>query len=542
MKKKILFFPLLATLALTSCQSNDEPINVGNNTESKDCGFVAVNIVQPKAATFKAGTAPTGFEYGLDAENKAENGLFFVFNEAGTQMYGNPQVLSLTPNETSVGDNSPVEKIYEAVLVLDGVKNNPVDQAVQIVCVLNAPAELAEATTLAELKEKMDNSTINAAGPFIMSNSVYKDGGKAVLGAEIKKTDIYLSADSALHNPVNIYVERTVAKVRTNAVNEMTNTTGADPVVDGVQKHLTIEITGLEIANIAQSAYMFKNLDLDQLGSSYDWAWDVTNHRSYWETTPVANKQTYKNKTYTDITYGFDPTKGIEGEYIRPNTANTKTAVLVTAKLKDDSNYADLVYLRGSYFNTEKAKNLIAQYLANNGYYKEVAANSYTQLTKDDLDWENKVDNPLLTWLKSYEVVAKIKIPESGIAPTLKKLSAGTYVDATVDEVNQLLAGNADNAPYKARVFNQGSCYYFVNIDQSPLSGTTYTPHQYDGVVRNHIYDLTLNSIAGIGIPVFDPTDTIVPEDLGNEKLYYLAASVNVLDWKLVKQEINFNH
>lgn len=542
MKKKIFcFFPILVALALSSCSNNDEPTNVGNNTGNKDCGFVAVNIVQPKATTFKAGTAPEGFEYGEDAENQADNGLFFVFNQDGTQMYGEPQVISLT-NSGNKNDGEKVEKIYNAVLVIDGAKQNPLDEAVQIVCVLNAPAELASKTTLSELKSEIDRSTINPNGPFVMSNSVYKNGDVVVLGETITKDDIFLSADSALHAPVNIYVERTVAKVRTNAVNAMDNTAGAKPVVDGAEKPLTINITGLSIANIAESAYLFKNID--DLGATYAWAWDAANHRSYWETTPHASgTQTYQNKTYSQISTGFDATKGIENEYIRPNTGNQKTAILVTAQLMDGSNPADIVYLRGSYFPTEKAKNLIAQYLANNGYYKEVSADNYSQLSATDFKWVNKVDDASLTWLKSYEVVAQIDVPEGGTAPTLKKRTAtGTYENATVEEVNRLLAGNASDAPYKARVYTNGYCYYFVNIDQSSLSGATYTPHQYDGVVRNHIYDLTLNSISGIGIPVFDPTDIIIPEDLSKEKLYYLAATVNILDWKLVTQTVDFNN
>ena len=58
--------------------------------------------------------------------------------------------------------------------------------------------------------------------------------------------------------------------------------------------------------------------------------------------------------------------------------------------------------------------------------------------------------------------------------------------------------------------------------------------------MRNHIYDLTLSSIKGIGTPVFDPDDVIIPERPDIENLYYLAARINVLAWKVVSQTVNF--
>lgn len=63
---------------------------------------------------------------------------------------------------------------------------------------------------------------------------------------------------------------------------------------------------------------------------------------------------------------------------------------------------------------------------------------------------------------------------------------------------------------------------------------------KFEGVIRNHVYDLTLNSISGVGTPVFDPNDVIIPETPDEETLWYLGAEVNVLKWRIVKQTVDF--
>lgn len=537
MKKKFFLLPFLAALAFAGCSNDDDPAAGGNENEGENYGYVAVNIVQPKSIGARASA---GFEYGSDDENKAESGLFFIFNEDGTA-YGQPQRLALTGSGT--GNSPEVERIYNAVLVIDGAATAPT-AGLQIVCVLNAPAGLETGvTSLAGLTEKIDNYSTHTSGTFIMSNSVYKDGDDTILGATVAAENISTSASVALNKPVNIYVERVVAKIRAKGTDSFTNN-GANPAIDGVEKNLNIKITGIEIANIAETSYLVKNID----GISYNWAWDVTNKRSYWETVPSA--LTYSNKSYNTIVTDspkdgdgdtFDITKVNTTDYIQPNTSAQKTAVLVTAELLDGTSPYDFVYLRGGYFTPDKALAVIAQYAANNGYYKKTSAEGvtpevYSQLSINDFEWKNKLDEGATqyTWLERYEVVAQVK---SDVSDLYKKDGA-TYTSATASDINTLLAGTENSHPYVAQYYKDGKCYYFVNIDQSSIASAT--AHTYDGVVRNHIYDLTLNSIKGIGTPVFDPDDVIIPERPDVENLYYLAAQINVLAWKVVSQTVDF--
>lgn len=556
MKKKLFFLPFLAALAFTGCSNDDDPAAGGNENKGDDYGYVAVNIVQPKSIGTRA--AGTGFEYGSDDENKAESGLFFIFNADGTiYSMDNPQSIALTTDKSGDEANNSVtpqvEKIYNAVLVIDGATTAPT-AGLQIVCVLNAPADLATSSvsSLSDLKAKIADYSAHTSGTFIMSNSVYKDGDKEILGATVATENISKSASVALNNPVDIYVERVVAKIRAKGISSFNNQ-GANPAIDGVEKNLTIKLTGIEIANIAQTSYLVKNID----GISYDWAWDATNKRSYWETVPA--NLTYGNKSYNTIVSDspkdgengtFDITKVNTTDYIQPNTSTQKTAVLVTAELLDGTTPYNFVYLRGGYFTPDNALALIAQYAANNGYYKKTSAENatpvtYSQLATTDFEWKNKFDEGATqyTWLERYEVVAQVK---SNVSNLYKK-NGDTYTSVTANDINTLLAGSENSHPYVAQYYKDGKCYYFVNIDQTSVANerkatgaSDAAAHTYDGVVRNHIYDLTLSSIKGIGTPVFDPDDVIIPERPDIENLYYLAAQINVLAWKVVTQTVNF--
>lgn len=538
MRRKILFLPILATLMLAGCSTDDDLTTGGNENEGKT-GYIAVNIVQPKTIMGRAVTEDD-FEDGNDTENYAQTGLFFIFDNSGNKV-GDAQTLALTGSGTNP-INPAVERIYNAVLVVDGKKVEP-EEGLQIVCVLNAPSGLTDATTLSALKKKVDNYDAHTEGTFIMTNSVYKDGDKEILGATVDENNIAQSADKALANPVQIYVERVVAKIRAKSDGEFNNQ-GAEINMGNDTKQLKINITGIEIANIARTSYLFKNI----ANIDYTWAWDVNNRRSYWETVPTSLK--YDNQSYNQIKEdGFDIKNVNLTQYIQPNTSTTKTAVLVTAELQDmEGKPYDFVYLRGGYFTPNDALTLIAERAAKEGYWKKTGDNpvKYSQLSSEDFEWEDIHDNPLLTWLKSYEVVAKVKSNITNLYKYNKE--EDKYVELNgVTEINNWLAGTATDHPYVARYYKDGKCYYFVNIDQTSVANsmfaeglTSYEAHTYDGVVRNHIYNLTLNSIKGIGTPVFDPTDVIIPERPDDENLYYLAAQINVLKWRLVNQTVNF--
>ena len=59
------------------------------------------------------------------------------------------------------------------------------------------------------------------------------------------------------------------------------------------------------------------------------------------------------------------------------------------------------------------------------------------------------------------------------------------------------------------------------------------------GVVRNHLYDVNINSVVGLGTPVYDPDEKIVPQKPDNDETY-IAAKVNVLSWRVANNDFDF--
>lgn len=523
MRKKALFFPVLAALMLAGC-SNDEILNddTGNGSQG-EASYLAVNIVTPRTITGRAAT-DGGFQEGVSEENAADEGLFLFFNAAGNQTQ-TPQTVDLKWEANSAKDNPAIEKVSEAVIVIAGNT-----QPTQLLVILNAPADLElGGKTLSEVRAIADDysATLAANGkcnPLVITNSTYKDGE----GNDACATDItnktFKDPEEAKkdENVVNVYVERVVAKVMTSAIGDDFTNDGTDITVDGTTVHLTPTIEGIEIANIAEKSYLFKSIT-----GSDTWPWtgwnDADNYRSYWATCP--DKLTYANQSWNVID-NTDPTSA-QTFYVQENTSNTKSCVLVTATLKDENGNADdFVRWAGLYYTPENFLNQYCNLLRDAGF-RVKTDNSTRTINTTDIAWltndEHKqlVDN---NTLKGYEMTVQLTETAKGL----------TFVkgdeDATANEVNEFLLEKANRVWY----WKDGKAYYFVNIEHfgdAPFN---------EGVVRNHIYQLNLKSLTGVGVAVFNPDETIIPEKPSDD-LYYLAARINILKWKLVSQDVNFD-
>ena len=79
------------------------------------------------------------------------------------------------------------------------------------------------------------------------------------------------------------------------------------------------------------------------------------------------------------------------------------------------------------------------------------------------------------------------------------------------------------NMPH-AKIWKNGATYFYFDIEQFGNKA---------GVVRNHLYDTSLTKIAGLGTPVYNPDEDIIPEKPVDEDTY-IAAKVKILSWRLI--------
>lgn len=549
MRLKSLFMSMAAGLALVGCSSEDDMLNGGTDPATGETGYIAVNIVQPKTVGSRAQTGD--YENGTADENLAREGLFYIFNSDGqVQTINNQTSQRVALSGDGMKDDPAIERIYNAVLLINGIMDDPTENAKQIVCILNAPAGFENFTinTLSDLQAKVDDYCTDKteAGKFVMSNSVYNDAdGNIIIGTPVTADKVKTSASEALNDPVDIYVERVVAQVRAHEKDGGMTNEGVTIPVDGKDTKFNIVIDAMALTNLSDKANMIKSID----GYTASWNWNSPeNFRSFWEIMPAKIGET---EQVTIQKYSWNQMAGNANgyyqagnspcfkQYILPNTFTAaegeiiNTAIVVAAHLTDENgNNADLVWIRGGYTTDESAKNIIATAVFNQfRYYKKTDDNKYMSLEPNDFEWTNEASD------KGYLCYAKLK-ETFGTDNKVYTLAGNTATEVTdgVEKVNSYLDTKSNNL--YARKYTDGKCYYFVEIEHVEAVNDNAA---IKGIVRNHIYDLTLNSIEGPGIPVFDPDDQVIPENPDEDKkLYYLGAQVNVLDWRIVTQGINF--
>ncbi len=569
MKKKLLLLPLLAALAFASCSNDDLSTNGGEKPGTGDLRYLAVNIVTPNESAKKSmSRAADGFEAGTDAENAVTSALFILLDE--TKVAQAPvKVASDALNPwTSGATDANEEKISSAVLVIDGQNTKP-ENIKGILAVLNPTTEIAGKIaidmTLDEVKAIIDDcsTTAGASGSFVMSNSAYADNENAEqLAAKVTVDNLKTTPELAKASPVKIYVERAVAKIKTNALTEMTvgeadnqgkvKVDMVDETGTVTSNNLTIDIQGVQIANCAEKSYLFKNIDGFTATAPFTGWNDVAKHRSYWANIP--SDVTYKNYTWNEISGAGEGNTAITGEHafyaqenvVDNNLAVGHTAVIVTAQLKLNDAAIDLVKIADKYYTSNGALKQLAGFLNNLGYRVKTVSTpegATTPVTK----YETLADNSL-TWLDNaltgtevWEGFAQLSTTyaegKTFVKYNAESTNADKYDESSADAINEVLKGDA----FSVLMWKDGHCYYFVDIEHFGKVGEADNQVTLKGIIRNHIYNLNLKTLKGLGVPVFDPKVEIIPQKPTEGEYFYLAAEINILKWVLVNQEVNFN-
>lgn len=601
--KKVKFYAaaLASLLMLGACSSSDDL--GGGTSESKDGkSYIAVNIksVGTAGAGSRADYQQGGgtYEDGTENEGAIQKVRFYFFNNDGSTYLLKSSQVNWKEVETSVNGATAedhlttIEGKTAALLVIDGeTKTAPA----YMIAVVNpqtltnlGTGSYRESQLRDELKDTQFVKISTEDGTkkysdFVMSNSVYAENGARVCASSVSG-HVAESSDDAVKNPVNIYVERVLAKATTNVNTE----SGWKQIESGEDKgkweikvgeiNINTEdksdantetkteekrdvyavVTGWGLADENGKAELEKQIDV----TSSNWTsailgidpWTSPDyHRCYWSAsvkiTPTSGTNPSVNHPFKDFTTQF----GTTPLYTCPNTPtyedfkggvnkkpyeNDLTKVLVAAKLVyyDDDNTphaADICKYRGMQFLG--ADNVLKQVAKDHNEYWTVDPNDshkHVLLAPTDLEYttSNFVTDGSYSAdeLKSYEVRPVLK---AGVKVYVKNAD-GSF--ATVDSNDKL---NYELAQSPVQVRKEGMTYYYTPIRHLAQSIDDFG---YYGVVRNHSYRITINSIQGFGTPVYDPEaviDPVIPKDTET----YLAARINVLSWRVVPSSVDLD-
>ncbi len=582
------FFPLAcAALMMSACSSDD-----GNGSENpniaSEAQYLAVNIVNVGAAPTRGSSTDPNYANGTLAENQIKKVRFYFFNADGS-----PYTLVATGETTTEsnvnwleqktiepikdGTTGSVDKILNTVLVING---SIAAAPATMVAVIN-PETLKDVTlnkkgtvTLSELRDsKFDtqfyklNSDTKTNEDFVMTNSVYREGENTICPSLISG-HLETKADAAKANPVNIYVERVAAKVSAK-VDDKTVPAGftANPWELGDGTNWETDKYGMEVGTFGESTKIYAVIEgwgvADEnsqamLEKQIDKAWTDASlgittwntadyHRSFWETmTSAAGTNIYKKANhsfnqytskiandFTNITYTLPNTTQAKVSDVYNGNNLTKFLVAATLKYKDGTTWknADICRYRGIEYMGGKAKLKDVVAATYNKYYTMNTAGGYEPLAASDItfDYARSVTNTAAKEVADCQMVPTLVDPDKKYYTKTVSSTGTTYTLANKDDVVK------DIEMYPADIRENGKTYYYVPIRH--LGAATTDPAYY-GVVRNHYYQVNLQSLKGFGSSVNDPDREITPV-IPSEETSYLAAKINVLQWRVVSQDVN---
>lgn len=383
-----------------------------------------------------------------------------------------------------------------------------------------------------------------------MSNSVYAKDGNSVCETSISGY-VKNSPTDAKNSPVDIYVERVVAKVQANLNTTAFETgdatkwgTGKYGIMVGTYNSTTdvyAVIDGWGVADENGKAKLEKQIDPTWTDTSLGiTTWSTSDYkRSFWETSVAFTGTTPVNHKFTDYTSNAINTT-TSYLYTLPNTPtaaitnkyeNDLTKFLVVAHLvyKDGTTWknAEICHYKGiDYLGVENLKTQIADEC---GVYVQSATTpaTYTKITKADITFVKSTS----TSAKDYQVVPKLVDDSKTYYVNTGTISAPVYTTKTAADIN------TEFAKSPAQVRTEGKVYYFIPIKHL---GSANSLAEY-GIVRNHLYNITLDKIVGFGTPVYNPDEIIDPTVPVDENTY-LAARINVLQWRVVNQNVDLDY
>lgn len=580
---RLYYLALAGALMLGACSSSDD-LKDGGATANEAKSYIAVNIksVGTTGAGTRADYPQDGgtYEDGTANEGAISKVRFFFFNSDGSAyiMKGTEvNYKDLDASVTGAADHlQTIEGKTTAMLVIDGeTKTAPA----YMIAVVN-PQTLTKLENKAyresQLRDEFtDKRFVQIAtdgtgkySDFVMSNSVYAENGARVCASSVSG-HVEENSVEATKNPVDIYVERVVAKATTTVKTDNgweKITSGADAGkykikvgkinIDAEhEKDVYAVVQGWGLADENGTAELEKQIDV----ITNNWTsailgidpWTSPDyHRCFWSAsvpfTPASGTNSIVNHAFSAFTTPF----GATPLYTCPNTPtytdftdgvnnkpydNTLTKVLVAAKLvyyDDDNNShpADICKYRG--MQILGADNVLKQVAKDHSEYWTVDptnASKHILLAYTDLKYTREnLAGSTTDGLKSYEVRPVLK---AGVK-VYKKNSDGSFaITDSNDELNTSLA----ESPVQVRM--DGMTYYYTPIRHLAQNKTEMG---YYGVVRNHSYRITINTMSGFGTPVYNPDeviDPVIPKDTET----YLAARINVLSWRVVPSSVDLD-
>ena len=570
----------LISIALLSLAVACSKENVTSNQGGSDANqYMAVDIAMSVGASTKAPAAD--YRDGSEAEStvNVKNSIFLFYDAYGNFLTSG--VISATDGSVDENGNLKlttnlsgfVEKESKAVIVLGPTRLRPA----LVLAVLNYDkCDALKNLSLADAHAQVDNNEISTeAGKFTMTNSVYVDGKNVVNATPISASSVKETKEEALKSPVQIYVEREVAKVNMKGKDGLNKTAegkiyfetaNAEYVLDGVKVAARIVVDGWAVNAFNTTSYLVKNVPASWIATNPFANWyDEAAKRTFWAQDPNYSGSedyifgrdpkdepgTYKNVQYlswkeatlndvNSYSYMYENTADKASAKVNGGELANVPTILIAAHVEMAQAGAawknpDLYKFGGLFYTKTSLKNYAAEQILKNKLHWEYTT---TEGTKTASISPEQINIAFVANVADNSGSVKVKVAgvTAPAADAQLKKADNTVIESAnwATDVEEILNGETgfNVAKNELVCYKEGKCYYQVPIKHNQTADDVAY-----GTVRNHIYELTLSKIAKIGNPVFDEDEKLVLIP-GEEKNYYVSAELKILKWRVVTQDV----
>lgn len=563
------FFGLAVIAAMTaSCSSNNDLVNGGNGSGEVENGtaYASFKINLPTTSGTRAAGDPQGtpdFNEGTAAEYEVKNGTILIFDKDG-KFVESADLGTMNP-WTDVTE-SGVTTAAIATVKLTKVSVSGTDKYKALVLLNNNTADdvnkkvtLPTASTDTYAKWSKDLSKVNAVnyaktdGIFMANAPMYK-GTTTEPTTLVDIKGVYASPEEAQAKPATtIYVERGLAKVTMKDFK-----TGGYSIGGGTYDGATVKIEKWQLDVTNKSTYPVHQIG--GLSSATTGFADIWKTGRFYDGTSTAFQRVY---------WGVDPNYN-DAQYLDLAKCKTAFNMIKNKEVTGDAGEANPQYCLENTFDLDN----MMQGQTTRVVFKAVfTPKGFTGTEKTFYKIGNNTD--IWTEANLETQIHTVAVTAMGITDAAEQKLYKVKLDATKNnisgEAGQHLV-KAENITYtgegeskvKEEVVNaindklglsdaagistylNGEAYYIARIkhfnELTPWkAGEAYSTDNGKylgryGVLRNNWYELSVNSVSGLGYPDVPEVKPNLPDD---ENDRYINVSVKILDWAKRSQDVN---
>lgn len=560
------FFGLAVIAAMTaSCSSNNDLVNGGNSSSEVENGtaYASFKINLPTTSGTRADDPKQGtpsFDHGTAAEYEVKNGTILIFDKDG-KFVESAKLGTMNPWTDVKADGVTTAAIatvklehvsvggkYKALVLL----NNDVDAT-------NKKVTLPTASTDTYANWSKDVSKVNAVnyaktdGIFMANAPMYNNTTEEPTTL-VDINGVYASPEEAQAKPATtIYVERGLAKVTMKDFKTDGYSIGA-----GTYNGATVKIEKWQLDVTNKSTYPVHQIG--GLSSATTGFADIWKTNRFYDQTSTAFKRVY---------WGVDPNYN-NADYQTLENCKTAFNMITNDKVTGDAGEANPQYCLENTFDLDNMKQgqttrVVFKAVFTPKGFKDTEKTFYKIGNNTDIwkeaDLKQQIKTVALTAMGITKAEEQAKYDVDLTKGTNISGKAGQHL---IEAANITYSGEAASSKVTDDIVNKindklglseaagistylnGEAYYIARIkhfnELTPWkAGEAYSTDNGKylgryGVLRNNWYELSVNSVSGLGYPDVPEVKPTLPDDENDQ---YINVSVKILSWAKRSQSVD---